>query len=221
MFESDAGALENLRDAQAKREAEEAEVAYSARIGLMQTEISIDARHIKWGDAQYDVGEISGLRWGGTRHSVNGIPTGTTYAIAFMADPRVAERRIVNIETRSEDVYAAVNDRLWRLCGIPIVVAMLQRLGNGAVERIGEIEFGDNNVTLNKQAFFGKAERRSIPWRDARIWSADGYFYVGSQKEKGFSARASYRDHWNTVVLSNLLHIAFKRGIVQLSKTLS
>ena len=215
VFEDDASTLEDMRQRAADRERSEASEVYVAKVGLGQTLLSINGREIVWGRETFAVHELDRVRWGGTSHSVNGIPTGTTYLIAFGAG-----RRECQVNTRSKQVFDEFTSRLWRTCGVAIAVRMLGALRAGEQVRVGEIQFSDDDVVLTKPKFFGKAEARTYNWREVQVWSAAGRFYVSAKSDKSFQANASYRDHDNTHVMSNIVNNAFDRGIVKLSGVL-
>lgn len=94
----------------------EREISYSADIGLVFKEnLSISADGINWKGRRYPLGDITRVRWGGVSRSVNGIPTGTTYTIAFGN----AQSEAV-VEVRKKDIFATFIDKLWRAVGIRI-----------------------------------------------------------------------------------------------------
>ena len=88
----DASTLDNIA-AQRVRMLEEAknqaekwrkEITYEAEIGMIfKDKLGISPEGIEWKGRRWDLNSINRIRWGGTRHSVNGIPTGTTYKIIF------------------------------------------------------------------------------------------------------------------------------------------
>src|SRR3546814_5902743 len=60
------------------------EITYRAEIGVMfKDTLSISPDGISWKGQSFSLDSITRVRWGGVRHSVNGVPTGTTYTIAF------------------------------------------------------------------------------------------------------------------------------------------
>ena len=125
-FERDALALEDIRTSAAN--SGPSEPPFSAKIGLLRTALTIDDHHLFWNDAVYPLAEIDRVRWGATRHSVNGIPTGTEYKIGFAIGARGGE-----IETRNKAVFQNVTSRLWRICGVRIAFEMIDGLGITAV----------------------------------------------------------------------------------------
>jgi hypothetical protein len=94
-----------IQEAKDKKEREERQfqesLNYSVEIGiLMKDKLSISSKGITWKNKTYPLESITRVTWGATRHSVNGIPTGTTYTISFGDD-----RSTSTVETRRGSVY--------------------------------------------------------------------------------------------------------------------
>jgi hypothetical protein len=212
VFEEDAGKLEDFRQVRVDRDRSEAQLSYSAKIGLGQEVLSLNAREVSWGRQRFAVDEVERVRWGGTSNSVNGIPTGTTYLIAFGSASSECQ-----VSTRSKQVFTEVTSRLWRICGVPILFRMLERLQAGEQFRIGEIVFTDDRVILSKPKFLAQAEAKAFSWGDVRVWSANGEFHVAADIDSKFQAKASYQSHANTHVLANVVSSAVDRGLTRLS----
>ena len=211
-FEEDASQLEDLRKALTERERSEEQLSYSAKIGLGQEVLSLNAREVSWGRQRFAVDEVQRIRWGGTSHSVNGIPTGTTYLIAFGSASSECQ-----VSTRSKQVFTEVTSRLWRICGVPMLFRMLERLEAGEQFRIGEIVFTDDRVILSKPKFLAQAEAKAFRWGDVRAWSANGEFHVSADADPKFRAKASYQADANTHVLANVVSRALERDLTRLS----
>src|SRR3546814_10094712 len=86
--EQDADALADIiqerKQAVARREDWAREITYRAEIGVMfKDTLSISPDGISWKGQSFPLDSITRVRWGGVRHSINRIPTGTTYTIAF------------------------------------------------------------------------------------------------------------------------------------------
>ena len=216
LFQDDVDALDDLRSSIEVRAANAVADSYSAKIGLAQTLLSISPTEIVWGERRFKVDAVDSVRWGSTRHSINGIPTGTTHLMAF-----TGREGYVEFTTRSTEVFREFTDRLWRLCGVPILISTLGRLKSGETLKVGSIEFRDESVTLSKSKIFGRPDLKSFDWGDVVIWSESGEFCIAGSMDRSFQARASYQSHPNVHVLANLLGLAFKRGIVKLSDTLN
>src|SRR3546814_5216991 len=81
---------------------------------------------ISWKGQSFSLDSITRVRWGGVRHSVNGVPTGTTYTIAF-GD----KRSEAVVELKKEDIYSKFIDKLWRAVCVRLLGEMLEALKIG------------------------------------------------------------------------------------------
>ena len=71
-----------LAEMEARAESWKRQITYEADVGVMFThKLRISPDGVQWKGSKIPLEEIKQVRWGGTRHSVNGIPTGTTYNI--------------------------------------------------------------------------------------------------------------------------------------------
>lgn len=103
---------------QAKRSQEEFErsLSYSADVGAVFKErVEISAAGLRWKGRFIKLDAMDRMRWGGTRHSVNGIPTGTTYEIHVGAGAST-----IDISLRNQTTFSELIDRLWRGVGFRI-----------------------------------------------------------------------------------------------------
>jgi len=214
--QEDTDTLVSLTDAKAKHEATEAELSYAVHIGIAKELLSINSEEIVWQGQHFPTQSIERIRWGATKHSVNGIPTGTTHTIVFGSSSRGTQ-----ITTRNENVYAEFTSRLWRVVGIRLAAELLGRLAAGETIVIGGIHFNDTGVALASTKLFGTHDVKSYNWNDVKIYSQSGKFIVVDKSNSWISAQASYQDHDNTHVLSNILHAAFRNGCVRLSEMLN
>ena len=88
--EEDASALDEiaeqrthfLSEMETRAESWKSEVTYKADVGVMfKDKLRISPDGVQWKGTKIPLEDISRVRWGGTRHSANGIPSGTTYNI--------------------------------------------------------------------------------------------------------------------------------------------
>jgi len=214
-FAQDLAQLEKLRTEAQARALDDARMRYAATIGPLREHVSIDENTLTWQGAKHKLADIRAVRWGATRHSVNGIPTGTTYKVEVLG----LSSALVCITTGGKNVFDNLTDRLWRTAGVRLMYEMLSKLRSGEKLQIGGVRFGDAWVTLSKSRFM-KAEVKDFAWREVRIGAASGSFVITSSADPSFTARASYQNDFNTPVLANLLNFAFERGLLPLSKML-
>ena len=214
-LENDADALANIAAAQAQAEANRAQwerdIAYQVDVGAVFKEtLSISSAGVSWKGKNYPLDSITRIRWGGVRHSVNGIPTGTNFTVAF--GDRSSEA-VVNI--RRKETYDTFVDKLWRAVGMRIISGMLEDLKAGRPVNVGVAVISDDGVLLEKHKFLGANEKVKCSWSQVQVWSADGSFCIGSKQDKKTYVALSYIDVANTHFLEQIVRIAFKKPGMQ------
>lgn len=219
--EQDADALAEIfherKRAVAQRDEWAREITYRAEIGVMfKDALSISPDGISWKGRSYPLDSVTRVRWGGVRHSVNGVPTGTSYTIAF------GDRRSeAVVELKKEDIYSTFLEKLWRAVGIRLLGEMLEALKDGRDLYFGDALLHDDGITLVKHKFLGANEKVRCTWGQVQIWSADGSFCIGSKDDKKTNVGISYIDVANTHILEQLIRMAFKKpGLRRLSELL-
>jgi len=212
--EQDANALESIIE---NRQEWVREITYQAEIGIVfKNTLSISPAGISWKGKTYPLNEVSRVRWGGVKHSVNGIPTGTTYTLAF-GD----ERSESVVELRREEVFSTFVDKLTRAVGGRLAAELIATLKAGGELSFGDAVVKDDGVILSKHKWLGTGERVRCSWHDVHIWSADGSFCIGAQKDKKTYAALSYIHLPNVHILEQVIRVGFKRGIHRLSDILN
>lgn len=219
--EEDADALADIfkqRKQSAARQGEWArEITYLAEIGVVfKDTLSISPQGVSWKHQNFPLDSITRVRWGGVRHSVNGIPTGTTYTIAF--GNRNSE---AVVELKKQDIYSTFIDKLWRAVCVRLLTEMLEALKNGRDLHFGDALLHDDGITLVKRKIFGANERVRCTWGQVHVWSADGSFYIGAKDDKKVSAGVSYIHGANTHILEQAIRMGFEKpGMRRLSELL-
>jgi hypothetical protein len=190
------------------------EITYRAEIGVMfKDTLSISPDGLAWKKQRYPLSAITRVRWGGVNHSVNGVPTGSTYTLAFGDN-----RSEAVVELKKEATYSAFLEKLWLAVGIRLLTELLETLKSGTEVRFGEATFRDDSVTLIKHKFFGPNESINSSWEQVRIWSEDGSFYLGIKDDKKTYVGLSYIHVPNVHVLEQAIRMAFKKpGMRRLS----
>ena len=182
-IESDTEALAGImehRDQSKRRDAEWArEITYSTEIGAIKDRLSISPDGVSWKNQQYALDDVTRVRWGAVRHSVNGIPTGTTYTIAF-GD----HRSQAACETRQGEIFEQFVPRLFRAVGFRILLKMIAELGEGRKVKVGDAVIDDLGVTVPRHALFGSSAPVHLKWHESHVWTADGSFDIGSKADK-------------------------------------
>ena len=114
----DADALDEIVEEQIryveglKNKAEEwrREITYEADVGaIFKDKLRISPEGIEWNGRRWELDAITRVRWGGTKHSLNGIPTGTSYSIVFGNDSNYT-----SIELKKKATYSNFIHRLWK-----------------------------------------------------------------------------------------------------------
>ncbi len=188
-------------------------ISYRAEIGaVFKKTLSISPQGVSWQGKTYPLAEITRVRWGGVKQSVNGIPAGTAYTLAF-GDSR--SEGVVSL--RSEVVYSAFLEKLWKAVGGRLVVELVTALGNGESLRFNDAEIEDEGILLKKQSWMGGGERIRCAWSEVQTWSADGKFYIGARHDEKFHVVLSYIEVPNVHILEQALRIGFKQGASRLS----
>lgn len=213
----DATTLDEISENKARTEAQEREwersITHSVDIGaIFKDTFSISAAGITWKGQRYPLGSITRIRWGGVRHSTNGIPTGTTYTIAF-GD----QRSEAVVELRKEATYSTLTDKLWRAVCLRLIGELVEALKAGDSLRFGDAVICDDHVILQKHKVFGRDEAVRRGWGDVHVWSADGSFFIGAKNDKKTYVGLSYILSPNTHILEPVIRTAFKHSGNRLS----
>lgn len=219
--EEDADALADIfqqrKQAASRKDEWAREITYRAEIGMMfKDALSISPDGVSWKGQNFPLDSITRVRWGGVSHSVNGIPTGTTYTIAF--GNRGSE---AVVELKKQDVYTTFIDKLWRAVCVGLLAEMLEALKAGRDLHFGDALLHDDGITLVRRKFLGSNEKVRCSWGQVHVWSADGSFCIGAKDDKKVNAGISYIHGANTHILEQAIRMAFKKpGMRRLSDLL-
>lgn len=219
--EQDVEALENIFQDREKTEAQinqwAHEITYQAEVGVMfKDTLSISPEGLAWKNQRYPLESVTRVRWGGIRNSVNGIPTGTIYTLAFGDN-----RSEAVVELRKESTFSAFIEKLWRAVGFRLLTDLLESLKAGREVRFGDALLRDDGVTLVKHKFLGANEQIRYSWEQVHVWTADGSFYIGAKDDKKTYVSLSYIYSANTHILEQAIRMAFKKpGMRKLSDVL-
>ena len=198
----------------AKQRAEEwrREITYEADVGILfKHKLRISPEGIEWRGSRWDLDSITRIRWGGTRHSLNGIPTGTTYSIIF---------DYASIELKDEIIYNNFIDRLWRAVGVRLLTEYLEGLREGKKYRFGSAVISDHGMELERKRLFSSNEQVFCRWSELVIWNGAGVFCIGKKEDRKLKTSFSYQDEDNIHVLEAAIRMFWKRGGNRLSNLL-
>lgn len=216
----DSEALEEIAQQRQQSEAErrewERELTYSVNLGtVFKAILAISPEGVWWKNQHYPLDAVTRVRWGAIRKTVNGIPAGTTFTVAFGDSRSEAVAEFAN-----ETVFGSFVERLWRGVGVRLLFEVLHALRAGRHLNFGEALVHDDGVILTRHKFFGANEQVPCSWNDVQIWTADGSFYIGAKSEKKVRAGMSYIHTPNAHVLEHAIRMGFKKGIRKLSEIL-
>ncbi len=220
----DAEALQEIADQrelyleQAKKQEAEwrREVTYEADVGaIFKDKLKISPDGIEWKGRKWPLEKITRVRWGATKHSVNGIPTGTTYKIFWGTDSDG-----YSLELKKEATFTNFIDRLWKTVGVRLLTEFLEDLGNGKQFKFGSATICDEGVELIKRKFFGSDERIFCSWDELLIWNGGGSFCIGKKGDKKLVEGFSYQDQNNIHILEAAIRAFWKKGGHKLSSLL-
>lgn len=222
--EEDASALDEiaeqrtqfLTEMEARADSWKSEITYEADIGVMfKDKLRISPDGVQWKGSKIPLEEINRVRWGGTRHSLNGIPTGTTYSI-FVG----GEHGGTSIELRKQQIYSEFVDRLWKTAGVRLLTEMLEGLRAEKRYRFGTAVVTDHGVELERRKLFGANERVPCKWKDLVIGNGAGTFYIAKKDEKKVAVELPYQDMDNVHILEAAMRVFWKGASPRLSDLL-
>lgn len=211
-LDDDTKALEGLFEQRESSEKELEEwkdgIRFSAEIGVVfRNTLSLSHEGIRWKNDLFPLESISRVRWGGARHSVNGIPTGTTYHIWFGDN-----RRHTYVETRQERVFQSFIQKLWQAVCVRLVTELITDLAKGTSHRFGDAIVSDDSIEMSRHRLFSSKERVSLTWSEIRTWNEDGCLYIGAKHDKKVYSALSYKDVDNVHILEAVIDVFFKKG---------
>ena len=204
----------HLIEAAKKREEEwRREITYEADVDtfFFKNKLRISPEGIEWRGDRWDLDSITRIRWGGTRHSLNGIPTGTTYSIIF---------DYASIELKDEIIYNNFIDRLWRAVGVRLLTEYLEGLREEKKYRFGSAVISDHGMELERKRLFSSNEQVFCRWSELVIWNGAGVFCIGKKEDRKLKTSFSYQDEDNIHVLEAAIRMFWKRGGNRLSNLL-
>ena len=207
-----------LIEAAKKREDEwRREITYEADVGtfFFQNKLRISPEGIEWRGDRWDLDSITRIRWGGTRHSLNGIPTGTTYSIILGNNSNYA-----SIELKDEIIYNNFIDRLWQAVGVRLLTEYLEGLRDGKRYRFGSTVISDYGMELERKRLFSSNDQVFCRWSELVIWNGAGVFCIKKKEDRKLKTSFSYQDEDNIHVLEAAIRMFWKRGGNKLSTLL-
>lgn len=206
-----------LEEMQARAESWRSEITYEADVGVLFKEsLRISPDGVQWKGTRIPLEEIKRVRWGGTQHSVNGIPTGTTFNI-FVGGDKVG----TNIELKKQQIYSEFVERLWKTAGVRLLTEMLERLRAGERYEFGTAVVDDHGVELERRHLLAANERVFCNWTDLVIGNGAGTFYIAKKDDKKVAVELPYQDMDNVHILEAAMRVFWKKASPRLSDLLN
>lgn len=174
------------------------------------TTLSVDSKHIVYGDTKYNTNDITHIRYGTTRRYQNGIYVGTDTFVAFGTDE--TDTRITML---SESEFPKFIDSLWKAVGPRLLLAMVDQLARGK-PLYGFIY--DDKVKLAKDNAFAPTEYKTFKWSDVVSAVESGFVVIMSKSDTNYRVTLSLQDVENAPVIGILLGEFLRRGEKKISE---
>ena len=209
------GIRKNQEDTRQRSIQRDKEITYETEIGLVfKDTLRISPNGVEWKGQRFPLESITSIRWGAVSNSINGIPTGTDYTIAF-GDARSS----AIVQTRRREVYDSTTDRLWKAVGIRLIEETLHLLRNGKTITFGGAVIDDKGVQLTKRGFFSK-ENVYREWANVTYNSYNGSLFFVDKNDSKTNLELSYLTTWNAHLLEAIVRLSYKKGLGRLSGSL-
>ena len=192
------------------------EITYQADVGaVVKKRLQISPDGVSWQGRQIALENITRVRWGGMRHSVNGIPSGTRYTVVVGS-----EGAIVRIELRKENTYSEFVERLWKAAGVRLLTEMLEGLRGGGRYSFGKAVVTDYGIELEERRVFGANTKVPCKWTELRIGQRPGAFYIAKNNAKKVDIELPYQEIDNVHILEAAMRTFWKRSSHRMSDLL-
>jgi hypothetical protein len=209
--------IKNRLSAKQTQEVRNKEITYEAEIGLVfKDKLKISPNGVEWKGQRISLSDITSLRWGAVRKSVNGIPTGTDYTVAIGK----ANGFEMVIETARAEIYQSFTDCLWKAVCARLIEQYLLSLKAGKELLIGgKVKIDDNGINLIKHKLFGN-EIVYVKWGDVTYNSYNGMLIITAKEDKKLYVELSYLSVKNVHILEAMMRFSFKNWKGRLSGVL-
>jgi hypothetical protein len=203
-IQDDIGALDNIAVQRAERQRHEAhskaefarEITYETTFGtIFKDKFRISPEGFDYKGTLIPLEKIFGVRWGATRNSVNGIPTGTDYFFGY-GSPHQSFGLQPN-----ERQYKEIIQRAWRAACVPILLRWMEDWSKGQDVKIGGVAVSDTGLMLRRGRFLKEDESKFFPWGDLKKGSHNGCLNFYGKSDSRFTLSFSFKDVWNIHIL--------------------
>lgn len=205
------------QDEQKNKEAWRREISYSTEFGLIFKEkLSISPDGVLLKGQHWPLESIRCIRWGATKHTVNGFHTKTVFMIRVGNGYDFSQ-----LEFNRQDIFTAFTERLWKAVGVRLLFEQIDSWQKGRTLTIGGVEISDSGIKLDRTKFlFFRGERVLCPWPEVSIWNDAGSFCIGKSNDRSVCSMFSYQKLDNVHVLEAAIRLFFKSGKSKLSDLL-
>ena len=191
-------------------------ITYTVDIGIIgKHRFDISPAGVRWKGQHFPLEDITRLRWGATRHSVNFIPTGTTFYISIGTD-----RSSISLQPRDKDVYTNIIDRLWRAVGFKVLVGYVNTLKSNGHLIVRDITLRDDCIFLTRHRLMSNDESVAVKWPNVRISTGQGKFMIFDKNNKNTFSSFSFQGDDNVFALERLIRMYFEGKKPRLSEVL-
>jgi hypothetical protein len=180
---------------------------------IFKKRLIITPEIIKFKNDQIPTAKVTRVRWGATatKHSVNFIPTGTTYSFSIWIS---SDQKSIHVEPPDQILYSMIVGCLWNAVCIQLFSDILRRLSDGdhVIFGNGDAIVSKDGIMLKKHKVFGRSEPYFAKWEELIIRNGNGTFIVESKNDKSIGAELPYKDVDNVHILEALLRFLWKDG---------
>lgn len=193
------------------------EITFETELGIVfKDKLRISPDGIEWKRRNWPLETITRIRWGGTQHYVNGIPTGTTYQVFWGNKLDWA-----TLELKRQDIYGRIIESLWKGVGVRILTDYLEGLREGKKYVFDTAIVDDRGIELQRKKFWSTNERIYCPWRELVISNGPGFFQICKKNDEKVFANLSYQEVDNVHVLEAVIRMFWKRAGERISSLLT
>lgn len=206
----------SIEDAKNRAEEWRKEITYEVNVGMIfRNKLSISPEGIKWKGRLWGLDSITRIRWGGTQHFINGIPSKITYNIIFGS-----HFDCVSIKLKNKVIYCNFIDRLWRSVGVRLLVEYLDGLRNGKKYQFGTVIVSDHGMEFEDEKILNSNRRVFYRWDELAIWNDAVGLGVFCKEKNNLLANFSYQDDDNVHVLEAAIHMLLESNGDKMSNAL-
>ena len=198
--------IQDRKIAELRKSEEAKEITYETDLGLLfKDKLRISSNGVEYKNNRISLEQISWVRWGAVRKSVNGFPAGTEYTFAMGGSDVVT----ILVKTGKREVYEAFTNCLWKAVCVRLLQQYLEVLKAGKQVSIGGVAFDDNGIYLTKHKIFG-SEIIYNEWGEVSYYSANGSLIIINKADKKTYVELSFLSVWNVHILEVIIRLSFE-----------